>query len=93
VRSAKCEVQSEERKDVGPRTEVVGPNFSSAVLLAVLLAISFGAMLLAVDQAPLDPKQLETMSARFHPVDISANVSGLPASEQRALALMVKASL
>ena len=49
-------------------------------------------MLLAVDQAPLDQKQLETMSARFHPVDISADVSGLPANEQRALALMVKAS-
>jgi len=49
-------------------------------------------MLLAVDQAPLDQKQLATMSARFHPVDISADVSGLPANEQRALALMVKAS-
>jgi hypothetical protein len=76
VLSAKCKVPSGKRR--------------AGLTLTILL--SFGTMILAVEQAPLDQTQLQKMSARFHPVDISADVSGLPANEQRALALMVKAS-
>ena len=63
-----------------------------AIISTLTAILSFGTMLLAVEQTPLDQKQLEMMSARFHPVDISADVSALPANEQRALTLLVKAS-
>jgi hypothetical protein len=68
------------------------PSGKRRAALTLTILLSFGTMLLAVEQTPLDQTQLQKMSARFHPVDISADVSGLPANEQRALALMVKAS-
>jgi len=37
-------------------------------------------------------QQLETMAARFAPVDLGADVSGLPANERQALARMVDAA-
>jgi len=45
-------------------------------------------------QTPLDPEvqKLETMAARFAPVDITADISSLPANEQQALAKLVEAS-
>ncbi len=49
-------------------------------------------MLLAVDQAPPDLAQLTAMTARFAPVEIGADLSGMPATEQRALGKLVEAS-
>src|ERR1044072_8139942 len=45
-------------------------------------------------QAPSAPgvEQLKNMSARFAPVDVSADVSTLPANERRALAKLVEAA-
>ena len=44
--------------------------------------------------APTDPmlQNLQMMTARFAPVDLTADLSALPASEQQALAKMVEAS-
>ncbi len=39
-----------------------------------------------------DAQQLETMAARFAPVDLVADISALPANERRALARMVDAA-
>jgi len=45
-------------------------------------------------QTPTDPEtqKLQTMAARFAPVDLTADVSKLPASEQQALAKLVAAA-
>jgi len=42
--------------------------------------------------ADSETKKLETMAARFAPVDLTANVSKLPDNERRALAKMVEAA-
>jgi Peptidase family M49 len=39
-----------------------------------------------------DAQQLKTMAARFAPVDLGADISGLPANERQALARMVDAA-
>jgi peptidase M49-like protein len=72
----------------------VGPNFSSATCLStIFIFILFAApMLLADGQPPPTQQQLESMTARFAPVDIGADVSALPANERGALAKLVEAS-
>jgi hypothetical protein len=68
------------------------------VAAAVLPACSREATPAAVQTttapAPPDPetKKLETMAARFAPVDLSADIAGLPANERQALTKMVEAS-
>ena len=51
-------------------------------------------MLAAQSTTPAVPDQaaLETMTARFAPTDITADVSGLPAGERQALGKLVQAS-
>ena len=43
-------------------------------------------------QTDPETKRLETMAARFAPVDLAADISALPASERQSLAKMVEAS-
>ena len=52
-----------------------------------------GAALRAQHTITPDAHQLQTMAARFAPVDLSVNVSALPAGERRALTRMIEASL
>src|SRR5262245_1474650 len=48
----------------------------------------------AATSSPADPetKKLETMAARFAPVDLAVDISALPPNERQALAKMVEAS-
>jgi hypothetical protein len=62
------------------------------VSLSIVLAGAVATVLLAAGQAPPDRAQLETMTARFAPTDIGADVSALPESERQALAKLVAAS-
>jgi Peptidase family M49 len=66
----------------------------SAGVLSMLLACAAAAatVLVAAGQAPPDRAQLEKMTARFAPTDISADVSKLPESERQVLAKLVAAS-
>jgi len=58
-------------------------------MLGVLLG---GAVVVGMAQQPWpDAAALQTMTARFAPVDIGADVSALPAGERRALATLVQA--
>ena len=63
----------------------------AAVILAFILP-SPTSMLLADGQLPFTEQQLKAMTARFAPVEISADITALPANEQRALGLLVRAS-
>jgi hypothetical protein len=55
---------------------------------------SGGAAAPASPTSPTDPmlEKLETMTARFAPVDLTADVAALPASERQALGKMVEAA-
>ena len=66
--------------------------FSSWCTLGFVLVL--GSLLAAQGTAPAVPDQaaLETMTARFAPTDITADVTGLPAGERRALGKLVQAS-
>ncbi len=68
------------------------PPFSSWCIVGFALAI--GSVLAAQGTAPAVPDQpaLETMTARFARIDITADVSGLPGGERRALGKLVQAS-
>jgi len=61
----------------------------SSVLLTSV-AVGLGAR--ASDTNVPSAQQLKTMAARFAPVDLGADVSGLPANERKALARMVEAA-
>ncbi len=63
-----------------------------ALIVSLVSAAAVGSVLLAAGQAPPEQQQLESMAARFAPVDIKAEVSGLPANERRALAKLVDAA-
>ena len=56
--------------------------------------IAIGMALAAQTRAAAIPDQtaLETMTARFAPMDITADVTGLPASERQVLGKLVQAS-
>ncbi len=56
------------------------------VLMSVIVATSIGAA-----RSP-DAGQLETMAARFAPVDLGADISALPPNERQALARLVDAA-
>jgi len=72
------------------------------VVIALALAVSAGCGREQVTQpavqtsqtSPVDPEvqKLETMAARFAPVDLTADVAGLPENERRALARLVEAA-
>jgi hypothetical protein len=66
----------------------------SLVLLGFVLLAPFLAPPGGAGEEPAVPDQaaLEAMAARFAPVDLGADVSGLPASERTALARLVEAS-
>jgi hypothetical protein len=66
----------------------------SLVLLGFVLLAPFLAPPGGAGEEPAFPDQaaLEAMAARFAPVDLGADVSGLPASERTALARLVEAS-
>src|SRR5437667_1585753 len=64
--------------------------FMSFALAGVLAG---GAALRAQHTTTPDAQQLKTMAARFAPVDLSVNMSALPAGERRALTRIIEASL
>ena len=66
--------------------------FSSWCTVAFALAVA--SVLAAQSTTPAAPDQaaLETMTARFAPTEITADVSGLPAGERQALGKLVQAS-
>ena len=66
--------------------------FSSWCTVAFALAVA--SVLGAQSTTPAAPDQaaLETMTARFAPTEITADVSGLPAGERKALGKLVQAS-
>ena len=59
---------------------------------SLMCAAAAAAVLLAAGQAPPDQVQLETMTARFAPTDITADLSPLPDNERHALGKLVAAS-
>src|SRR3989454_5046428 len=67
----------------------------SKALMSFALAgtLAGGAALRAQHTTTPDAHQLQTMAARFAPVDLSVNVSALPAGERRALTRIIEASL
>ncbi len=69
---------------------------SSRSLLATLIVLSLGLVLgsagTAGEHAPPDEARLRSMTARFAPVDLEADISGLPASELEALARIIEAA-
>jgi hypothetical protein len=62
------------------------------VSASIVLVGAAATVLLAAGQAPPDRVQLEAMTARFAPTDISADVSALPENERQALQKLVAAS-
>jgi hypothetical protein len=60
--------------------------------LSLVVAGTAATVLLAAGQAPPDRAQLDTMTARFAPTDISADLSKLPDNERQALSKLVAAS-
>ncbi len=62
------------------------------VSAGIVLLGAAATVLLAAGQAPPDRVLVETMTARFAPTDISAEVSGLPENERQALGRLVAAS-
>ena len=62
-------------------------SFAFCLFLAVPVAFSQTAT-----PAPADRAQLEKMTARFAPTDITADLSGLSVGDKRALAKLVEAS-
>src|SRR5882672_10122446 len=67
----------------------------SKALMSFALAgvLAGGAALRAQHTTTPDAQQLKTMAARFAPVELSVNVSALPAGERRALTRIIEASL
>ena len=62
------------------------------MLLAVSLLVPALALAQESMRIPPEVQRLNAMSARFAPVDIRVNLSGLPANERRALAHLVRAA-
>ena len=60
---------------------------------AIASVLAGGAALRAQHATTPDTDQLKRMTARFAPVDLTADVSGLPANERDALTRMIEASL
>src|SRR6185437_2587867 len=58
----------------------------------VASSVAVGAQIAAQTSAAPGADQLKTMTARFAPVDLSADVSTLPANERQALAKLVEAA-
>lgn len=60
-------------------------------LTILVTAVLFALPLLPQEGSMPDLAQLETMTARFAPVEVSADISKLPARERQALACLVQA--
>src|SRR5438132_11539440 len=58
----------------------------------LLMAIVASSVAAAAQSAAPGADQIKTMSARFAPVDLTADVSKLPANERQALAKLVEAA-
>jgi hypothetical protein len=69
-------------------------RLSILLLMALASGCSRAATPPAPAAAPTDPmlQKIQTMTARFAPVDLSADLSKMPANEQQALAKLVEAS-
>jgi hypothetical protein len=68
-------------------------NRTLPIVLLPLTLVSLGSCMITAQSArtpTLD--QLETMTARFAPVDLTVDLAGLPASEREALASLVEAA-
>ncbi|MCG6920220.1 MAG: hypothetical protein LJF15_03915 [Acidobacteria bacterium] len=63
-----------------------------ATLILLTLGLLPGPVAMAVEHAPPDEARLRAMTARFAPVDLGADLSGLPANEREALARMIEAA-
>src|ERR1700754_2644310 len=61
-------------------------------LMAALSALACTAGTAAENQAVADTSQLKSMEARFAPVDVTVDVSYLPAEERAALVRLIQAS-
>src|SRR5262245_12962855 len=69
------------------------PSFRSAVALLIASSLSAVAEEARMPQAPLPTaQQLAAATARFAPVDVSADLSGLPPTERQALAEILHAA-
>ncbi len=65
-------------------------NILMSSVLATSVAVGLGVR--ASESEMPGAQQLETMTARFAPVDLGADISGLPQNERQALARMVDAA-
>jgi Peptidase family M49 len=74
---------------------MISPHPTHLVLAAMLAAVTLPATGDAVQEpspSVPSPTELTAMTARFAPVEIAADLSGLPAGERRALARLVEAA-
>ena len=67
------------------------PNTKSRLLLAAWMALGSGGVVQG-ETAPPDLPALQTMTARFVPVDIRVDLGQLPDNERRALAKLIDAA-
>ena len=68
------------------------PRSLPATLILLTLGLLPGPVAMAGENAPPDETRLRAMTARFAPVDLGADISGLPANERAALARMIEAA-
>jgi hypothetical protein len=68
------------------------PSPRSLLALLVVLGLGFSLPVAAGEHAIPDEAALRAATARFAPVDLGADISGLPENERRALAKTIEAS-
>jgi hypothetical protein len=68
------------------------PRSLPTTLILLTLGLLPGPVAMAGENAPPDEARLRAMTARFAPVDLGADISGLPANERAALARMIEAA-
>ena len=84
-------INRSEPRDSVPVEVIMSHKDLVATSLLVLLLLGGAVVLGMPEQSWPDAAALQTMTARFAPVDIGADVSALPAGERRALAKLVEA--
>jgi hypothetical protein len=65
---------------------------TGALVLCLVLMTSRASLAANLTPVPPDAAQLETMAARFAPVDIGADLRALPPNERQALARLIEAA-
>jgi hypothetical protein len=65
---------------------------TGVLVLCASLMTSRATLAASATPVPLDATQLETMAARFAPVDIGADLRALPPNERQALARLIEAA-